>query len=96
MVKGINICLLHVIAHKAGLQQLCGNVGNTYVNTYTNEKVYAKAGPEFGQELEESIVVIVKALYGLKTLLERWHAHFSDSLRGLRFEPTRFDNDVWI
>jgi hypothetical protein len=78
-VKGISVKLLHVIAHKANLKQLCGDVANTYVNAYIKEKVYAKAGPEFGSNLVGSIVIIRKALYGLQSSLERWHAHFADT-----------------
>ena len=95
-VKGVSVKLLNVIAHKTGMDQLCGDVGNAYVNAFTNKKVYARCGREFGSELEGCIVVIRKALYGLRTSSERWHAHFSDSLRGLEFKPTRYDKDVWI
>jgi hypothetical protein len=27
---------------------------------------------------------------------ERWQSHFANMLRGLDFEPTRLDADVWI
>eukprot|EP00957_Ditylum_brightwellii_P094735 7214569-Ditylum_brightwellii.AAC.1 len=37
-VKGIGIHLLHVLAHSAKLDVLCGNIGNAYVNAYTTEK----------------------------------------------------------
>jgi Reverse transcriptase (RNA-dependent DNA polymerase) len=94
-VKSISVKLLHVIAHKMNLKQLCGDVASAYVNAYTNEKVYAVAGPEFGAE-EGSIVLIRKALYGLRSSSERWHAHFSDTLRSMLFAPTRYDKDVWI
>ena len=94
-VKSISVKLLHVIAHKHNLKQLCGDVGNAYVNAYTAERVYAIAGPEFGEK-EGSVVIVRKALYGLKSSSSQWHAHFGDTLRGLGFEPTRFDNDVWI
>ena len=47
-VKGVSVKLLHVIAHKTGMTQLCGDVSNAYVNAFTNEKVYAVAGKEFG------------------------------------------------
>ena len=95
-VKGVSVKLLHVIAHKTGMTQLCGDVGNAHVNACTNEKVYARAGKEFGEALEGSIIIIRKALYGLRTSSERWYAHFADSLRGIGFTPTRYDNDVWI
>jgi hypothetical protein len=95
-VKGVSVKLLHVIAHKAGMSQLCGDVGNAYVNAFTNEKVFAVAGKEFGEALEGCIIIIRKALYGLRTSSERWYAHFADSLRGIGFTQTRYDKDVWI
>jgi hypothetical protein len=95
-VKGVSVKLLHVIAHKTGMSQLCGDVGNAYVNAFTNEKVYAVAGNEFGESLQGCIIIIRKALYGLRTSSERWYAHFADSLRGIGFTQTRYDKDVWI
>eukprot|EP00957_Ditylum_brightwellii_P149397 11378486-Ditylum_brightwellii.AAC.1 len=65
---GVSIKLLHVISQRAGLNALCGDIGNAYVNAYTMEKVYTVAGPEFGPGLEGKIVVICKALYGFATL----------------------------
>jgi Reverse transcriptase (RNA-dependent DNA polymerase) len=78
-VKPISVKLLNVITDKSKLKRLCGDVHAAYVNAYTNELVYAIAGPEFG-ELEGSIVLIRKALYGLRSSGERWHAHFADTL----------------
>ena len=95
-VNSISVKLLQVIAHKANLEIQCGNIGNAYINAYTNEKVYAIAGDEFGKAMEGSIVTIVRALYGLRTSSKRWHAHLADTLRGFNFNPTRYDNDVWI
>ena len=94
-VKSISVQILHVIAHKTKMSQLCGDIGNAYVNASTNEKVYARAGPEFGEH-EGCIVIIIKALYGLCSSSERWHSHFSNTLRTFNFKPTRFDKDVWI
>ena len=94
-VKGISVKILHVIAHQQQLKLLCGDVGNAFVNAHTNELVFTKAGPEFGDK-EGMVLIIRKALYGLKSSAECWHSHFADSLRGLRFMPTRCDPDVWI
>ena len=41
-------------------------------------------------------MIIRKALYGLRSSSERWHAHFADTLRSIDFVPTRYDQDVWI
>ena len=95
-VKSISVQLLHVISHKANLEQLCGDIGNAFPNAYTKEKVYIpKAGIEFGDHSGKCII-IKKALYGLCSSSERWHAHLADTLRSFGFEQTRFDNDVWI
>ena len=95
-VKSISVQLLHVISHKAGLEQLCGDIGNAFPNAYTNEKVYIrKAGPEFGK-YEGCCIIIKKALYGLCSSSERFHAHLADTLRSFGFRQTRFDNDVWL
>ena len=95
-VKSISVQLLHVISHKAGLKQLFGDIGNAFPNAFTEEKVFVvKAGPEFGK-YEGQCIIIRKALYGLCSSAERFHAHLADSLRSFGFKQTRFDNDVWI
>lgn len=94
-VKPISVKLLHVIAHKQGLKVLCGDISNAYVNAETTEKVYAKAGPEFGDR-KGKIVIIKKALYGLVGSSKCWHSHFAGTLRSFGFVPTRYDGDVWI
>ena len=95
-VKSISVQLLHVIAHKAGMEQLCGDIGNAFPNAYTNEKVYIPvAGPEFGEH-EGKAILIRKAIYGLASSSERFHCLLADTLRLFGWKPTRFDNDVWI
>ena len=42
------------------------DVGNAYLEAFTDETLYVVAGPEF-QELEEYILIFLKALYGLKS-----------------------------
>ena len=95
IVKIISIQLINVISHKAGLQQLCGHIGNEFPNAFTDEKVFVIAGPEFGERAGMKII-IWKAIYGLCSSSERWRAHFADTLRSFGFKQTRFDNDVWI
>ena len=63
-IKGMRICIL--LAELNGLKIMAGDVGNAYLEAKTQEKIYIIAGPEFG-ELEGTIMVVNKALYGLKT-----------------------------
>ena len=71
------------------------DVGNAYLHAYTKEKLYTIARPEFG-ELEGRVLIIVKALYGLKTSMSRWHEALSDKLRLLNFKSCKADPDLWI
>lgn len=96
MVQLSSIRLLNVIAKSQGLECLAGNIGNAYINAETKEKIYVRCGPEFGPELEGWIAILKKALYGLKSSGNRWHAHFAKTLYNMGFEPTRYDNNVWI
>ena len=95
-VKSISVKLDQVIAHKVKLEILCGDIGNAYVNAYTNEKLYSIAGAEFCKAMKGSIVIIVRALYSLRRSSERWHNHLDDTLCSFNFKPTIYDNNVWI
>ncbi len=75
---------------------LAGDVGNAYLNTFTNEKVYCICGPEFGPELQGRKAIIRKGLYGLTSSGAQWHAHFATMLYSMGFVPTRFDPNIWI
>ncbi len=78
-----------------GLTVWGADVGNAYLESYTKERVYIVAGPEFG-ELEGSVLVIKKALYGLRSSGLRWHERFADTLRELGFTPSQASIDVWM
>ena len=78
-----------------GLECMVGDIGNAYLESYTNEKVYFIAGPEFGP-LEGHTMVIVKALYGLRTSATRWAERLADVLRAEGFTPSLADENLWI
>ena len=41
------------------------DIGNAYLEALSSEKIYIKAGPEFG-DLKEHLLIIYKVLCGLK------------------------------
>ena len=53
------------------------DIGNAYLEATTREKIYIVAGPEF-EELHGHILVIHKALYGLKSSGLRWSHRIHD------------------
>ena len=59
-----SLCIVVFLAELNGLKLMQGDIGNAYLESYTQEKVYFVAGPEFGQEVGHTFI-IDKALYGL-------------------------------
>jgi Reverse transcriptase (RNA-dependent DNA polymerase) len=71
------------------------DIGNAYLQAYTSEKVYIIAGPKFGDR-EGHILVISKALYGLRSSGARWQDRFADCIRDLGFFPCKAEPDIWM
>jgi hypothetical protein len=61
-----SVCLAFLIAALNDLEILSADVQNAYLNAPTKEKIYMITGPEFGQGKEGQLVMIVRALYGLR------------------------------
>ena len=96
VVKGISVRLLDLIAHRDNLSTLCGDIGNAFITAPAAEKCWTRLGPEFGPDLQGSIAIIRKALYGLRSSSRAFRAHFAEFLRRFGFRSTRFDRDVWM
>ncbi len=92
-LRGLRLVLF--LAELNHLEIWATDIGNAYLEAETREKVYIIAGPEFG-ELEGHILVIHKALYGLRTSGLRWHECFADCLREMGFTPSKAEPDIWL
>ena len=71
------------------------DVGNAYLEAYTDEKLCIIAGPEF-KELQGHLLIMIKALYGTHSGGARWHDRLLDILQELKFKPSKADPDVWM
>ena len=71
------------------------HIGNAYLETAAKEKLYVVAGPEF-EELQGHILVIHKALNGLKSSGLRWSQRIHDIMLELSFRPCKADPCVWL
>ena len=71
------------------------DIGNAYLNGTTKEKVYIIAGPEFGP-LQGRILIIVRALYGLRTSAAVFWAHLSVTLQQLGYKQSKADPNLWF
>ena len=71
------------------------DVGNAYLEAYTDEKLCIIAGPEF-KELQVYLLIIIKALYRTRSGGARWHDRLFHILQELQFKPSKADLDVWM
>ena len=95
VVSRDSIRIIFLVAALNDLNILMSDIGNAYLNANPREKIYSIAGKEFGPEDEGKTVIIVRALYGLKSSGAAWRSHFAQSLRDLGFESCLADPDVW-
>jgi len=92
-LRGLRMVLF--LAKLNGLTTWATDIGNAYLEADTMEKVYIIAGPEFGT-LQGHTLIIVKALYGLRSSGLRWHEKFADCLTDLGFQPSKAEPDIWM
>ena len=74
------------------------DIGNAYLESYTREKVCVQAGKEFESipELVGCLLIILKALYGLKSSGLRWHEVLADVLKVMGWLPSYAEPDIWM
>ncbi|KAL7577484.1 hypothetical protein ACA910_004765 [Epithemia clementina (nom. ined.)] len=94
----VSIRNLHITIFLSELNNLIlwgADIGNAYLEALTGEKIFIIAGPKF-KELEGHILIMYKALYGLKSSGARWHDRLFDVLTDMGFSPSKADSDIWI
>ena len=96
VVSRDSVRLGFLIAALNGLDILAGDVQNAYLNAETKEKVYFIAGNEWKAN-EGRTILIVRALYGLKSSALAWRKHLADTIGNkLGFKSSLADPDVWL
>ena len=92
-----SIRLVTFIAELNKLQLEAADVGNAYLEARTNEKVCFVAGESFAKYgLKGHLLIIHKALYGLRNSGACYHEKWADSMTKLGFFSSRSDPDVWM
>ena len=86
---------IHIALMIAGLNNLnmSAKIQNAYINSPTKEKVYTIGGLEFGKENMGRPVLIIHALYSLKSSSTRWRDHMASTLWDLGFKGCLADPD---
>ena len=83
-LRGLRTCIF--LGELNNMTPWATDIGNAYLEPKTTEKVCIKAGPEFG-ELQGHLLIIDKALYGLRLSGKAFNQLLSDCLRDLGFYP---------
>ena len=92
-LQGLRICLF--LGKLNGLEAWSMDIGNAYLEAYTEEMVYIVAGKEFG-DLCGHTLIIHKALYGLRSSGLRWWERLSVVLKEMGFVPSKAESYIWI
>ena len=96
VVSRDSVRIAFVIAALNDLDVLSADIQNAYLNAPTKERCYTTAGLEFGKAKQGRPVIIVRALYGLKSSGARFRDHMAATLREAGYDSCLADPDVWM
>jgi hypothetical protein len=77
------------------LNILVCDIEGAYLTAKCRERIYVKAGPEFGSE-QDSTMIVKMALYGLKSSGAAFRSKLAGVLDDLGYRPSYADPDVWL
>ena len=95
VVSRDSIRLAFLIAGLNDLDVLAGDVSNAYLNASCREKIWFEGQIETGID-HGKVLIITRALYGLKSSGAAWRSDLAATLCDLHFSSTQADPDVWI
>ena len=97
VVSRDSVRIMFLVAALNGLDVKMCDIGNAYLNAETRERLWFQAGPEWGDK-ENSPVIIVRALYGLKSSGAEWKKCFASYIKHtLEYEPcVGADDNVYL
>ena len=97
VVSRESVRVVFLLAVLNGCDILAGDIGNAYLNAFMSEKIYYRAGLEWGAAMKGTVCVIIRALYGLKSSANAWRTHFCTTLhKKMGFTHSYADNDFWM
>ena len=92
-LRSFRTCVL--LGELNGMPPYATDIGNAYLEATTNEKVCIKAGPEFGERMNH-LLIIHKALYGLRSSAKRFGDLLASCLREQGFYQSLADPQIFM
>ena len=71
------------------------DIGNAYLNAPCRKKIWVRGVFECDKH-NGKLMVVTRALYGLKSSGAVWRLMFADTIRRMGYRPTRVDPDVYV
>ena len=93
-IRGLRTVLF--LAELNGLEAYATDIGNAYLEAMTQEKVCIKAGPEFGPEHDGHLLIIHKALYGLRSSGKQFGDLLASCLKELGFFQSLAEPQIFM
>jgi len=90
-----SVRLAFLIAALNDLDILACDITNAYLNAPCREKIWFVGGIEMGKDCGK-VLILTRALYGLKSSGAAWRAKLAETLSSLGFKSSRADPDVWL
>ena len=84
-----------MLAELNNLELWGADIINAYLEAHTDEKLCIVAGPEFG-DLQGHLLLINKALYGIRSAGARQHDRLFDVWSDMGFNPSKADPYIWM
>lgn len=84
-----------MIAALNDLDLLAADIQNAYLNAPVAEKVWTTTGVEFGPSEKGMPAIIVRSLYGLKSVGASFRNHLAHCMKDLEYESCLAKADVW-
>jgi hypothetical protein len=88
--------LFFLLAALNDLDILSADIQNAYLNAPVREKLYTIAGKEFGPKFQGRPVLIVRALYGLRSSGKAFRDYLAGNLREMGYISSKADPDLWL
>lgn len=95
VVSRDSVRLALTIAALNGLKVMACDIQHAYLTADCREKIWTRAGPEFGSEAG-TIFFVKKAIYVLKSAGAAFRSLLADTLMDIGYRPTKADPDVWL
>ena len=96
VVSRDTVRLFFLLAALNDTEILSADIQNAYLNAPVREKLYTIAGKEFGPKFEGRPVLIVRALYGLRSSGKAFRDYLATNLREMGYVSSKADPDLWM